>query len=98
MLQTLQRKKTHIYLQSEETIPNQCSVALNFLEYRVLAETRILLKLVIGGVRVVAKSVLIYEQAQSDRVCCFQISVKNDKNLTPAHGSKIIRSSHCAQY
>ena len=62
-------------LQSEAMIPNQHSFALNFFEYRVLAETRIPLKLVLWGVRVVAQSVHTHKHTQLDRDCCFQISV-----------------------
>ena len=44
-----------------------------FQEYLVLRESRIRLKLVLGGVRIVALSISSQEQTQSNRVCCFLV-------------------------
>ena len=51
-------------------------VFLNILflhEYWVLAESRIFLKLVVGGVRIVAFSIKSHNQAQPNVGCCFHI-------------------------
>ena len=63
-------------LQSEAMIPNQHSFALNFFEYRVLAETRIPLKLVLWGVRVVAQSVHTHKYTQLNQTAVFKLVCK----------------------
>ena len=41
--------------------------------YWVVIESRILLKPVLGGVRIFALSISSYEQTKLNRVCCFLI-------------------------